>query len=80
MSHLPIQDSVPGKHLSLQWTQSLPLRHLRDRTWEARENLAEEPQACMLTRAEKAEKGALWEHLALRPCQSLLGLCVPPLA
>ena len=30
----------------------------KDRTWEARESLAGEPQAYMLTRAEKAEESA----------------------
>lgn len=35
----------------------------KDRTWEAQESLAGEPQDCMLTRAEKAERepsGSAW--------------------
>lgn len=47
----------------------------KDRAREARESLAGEPQAYMLTRAEKAEKRALREHLALGLSQCLLGLC-----
>lgn len=46
----------------------------KNRPWEARERLAGEPQAYMLTRAEKAEKRALGEHLVLGLSQYLLGL------
>lgn len=72
----PPQDTVSQESVSFcsgPWV-CLGDPQSKDRTWEARESLAGEPQAYMLTRAEKAEKRALREHLALGLSQCLLGL------